>query len=385
MLFAFLTAAVLAGFRARASPAPQFVDLGARPSAPLSTPFSARAFAKALYGLATMLMVACAGFRAATVGADYESYRDYFLASPDTVGAGFLEQWATTLPFVDIAYVYLNSWAKLCGLSFEALIFLIALCVVTLYAVFFWKHARLPALAMMLYFSHAFLNKEMIQIRAGLASVLALWAFHYWANQRKYLGGALMLLGILTHMALTVAVIPLALFQFKCSFRPRYVVLTIALALGIGYNLSSAFPLFSQIDRLASFQDTAYSTPVGIFSNLVTLKQLVILGLACWLMATREKQYFSPVFRLCVLSYWVATLWMIAFSQFQILGERGASFLWIGEPLILAEMVSLCYRDHPLRRFRVAASCSTICFALAMLALDLKTKEVLDDYTTLFQ
>jgi hypothetical protein len=76
---------------------------------------------------------------------------------------------------------------------------------------------------------------------------------------------------------------------------------------------------------------------------------------------------------------------MVAFSQFQILGERGASFLWIGEPLILAEMVSLCYRDRVLRPFRIAACFSTVGFALAMLVLDLQTKEVLDDYTTLFQ
>ncbi len=385
VVFATLTAAVVAGFSSRVLSAhPLAIPPGAGlPASPVSS--TPGGFARVLYWMATALMVGVAGFRAASVGADYENYRNYFLFSPDTVGTGFFEQWATTMPFVDIAYVYLNSWAKLCGFSFEALVFLIALLAVTLYAAFFLKHTRLPALALMLYFSHAFLNKEMIQIRAGLASVLALWAFHYWASARKWLGGSIMLLGILTHMALVVAVIPLLLFEFGCQLRPRYVLATLCLALFIGYNLGAAFPLFSQIDRLALFQDTAYSTPTGIFSNLVTLKQFIILGIVCWLMATREHHLASPVFRLCVLSYWVATLWMVAFSQFQILGERGASFLWIGEPLILAEMVSLCYRDRVLRPFRVAACFSTVGFALAMLVLDLQTKEVLDDYTTLFQ
>src|SRR5271156_165993 len=85
-----------------------------------------------LYSLATVLMIGCAGLRAESVGRDYAMYRIYFDASPDTVGPGFVGQWASTLPFLDIAYVYLNSLVRMAGLSFEALVFLIALMVVTL-------------------------------------------------------------------------------------------------------------------------------------------------------------------------------------------------------------------------------------------------------------
>jgi hypothetical protein len=338
-----------------------------------------------LYLLGTALMIACAGLRGESVGRDYATYRIYFDASPDTVGSGFIGQWSSTMPFVDIAYVYFNSLLKMLGLRFETLVFLVALMVVTLYAVFFWKHSRFCAIALMVYFSHAFLNKEMIQIRDGLASVIALWAFHFFASHHKRRGSALMLLAVMTHLAALVAVIPLVIFHFKWTVKPWCVLLTVVIAIIIGCNLSSSFSLFSVAERLALFQDTEYSTSVGIFSNIVTLKQLVILGLSCWLLTSGNEKLCSPVVMLCVTSYWIATLWIIAFNQFQILGARGASFLWIGEPLILAQMVAAFYRQVPLRRYRRIAAITVVCFSLSTMVLDLNKKEVFDDYTTVFQ
>jgi hypothetical protein len=327
-------------------------------------------------------MIACAGLRAESVGRDYAMYKLYFDLSPDTVGPGFLGQWTSTMAIVDVAYVYLNSLVRMIGLPFEALVFLLALSVVTLYAVFFWEHARFSAFALMVYFSHAFLNKEMIQIRGGAASVIALWAFHFWACDRKRWGGALMLLAVLTHMAVLVAVIPLVLFQFRRVAKPWHVLVTVLIAVAIGYNLSSSVSVFSLVDRLARFQDSDYSTATGIFSNIVTIKQLVILGLSCWLLNLREQ---APVVQLCVTSYWVATLWIIAFNQFEILGARGASFLWIGEPVIVAQLVAVFYRNLPLRRYRCLVATTVVCFALSTLVLDLNKKEVFDDYKTVFE
>ncbi len=338
-----------------------------------------------LYSLATVLMIGCAGLRAESVGRDYAMYSIYFDASPDTVGPGFIGQWGSTMPFVDIAYVYLNSLVRMAGLPFAALVFLIAFMVVTLYAVFFWKHCRLSALALMIYFSHAFLNKEMIQMRAGLASVIGLWAFHFWARDRKRWGSALMLLAVMTHMAILVAVIPLVFFHYKWTAKPWPVLITVLIALLIGYNLGSGVSLFSLVERLAHFQDSEYSGSVGIFSNAVTIKQLVILGLSCWLLHPSDQTRSPPVVTLCVLSYWIATLWIIAFNQFEILAARGASFLWIGEPLILAQIVATFYRDIALRRYRRIAAVTVVCFAFATLVLDLDVKKVVDDYQTVFE
>jgi hypothetical protein len=340
---------------------------------------------RGLYSLATILMIACAGLRAESVGPDQANYRMYFEASPDTVGSGFIGQWSNTMPFVDIAYVYVNSVIKMFGLSFEFLVFLVALIAVTLYALFFARHSRFSAIALMVYFSHAFLNKEMILMRAGLASVISVWAFHFWASDRRRWGGALMFLAVMTHLAAIVAFIPLAFFHCKWAVKPGYVLLTVLIAVAIGYNLSSNISLFSLVDRLGQFQDTDHSTSLGIFSNIVTIKQLTILGLSCWLLKPGEDTLCPPIVKLCFLSYWIATLWIIVFNQFEILGARGASSLWIGEPLIIAQMVAVCYRDISLRPYRRIAAITVVCFAFSTLVLDLNQDKKLDDYKTVFQ
>lgn len=337
------------------------------------------------YALAIVLMVACAGLRAESVGRDLDVYREYFSVSPDTIGIKFFPQWISTMPMVDVAYVYCNSLVKLVGLPFEALVFFVALTAVTLNALFFWRHSRFSAIALTVYFSHAFLVKEMVQIRAGLASAIVLWAFHYWAISRKRTGIALMIAAVLMHLAAIIVIVPLLLFHFKIEAKPKYVLVTILGAIVIGYNLNSSVPIFGLLDRLGQYQDSEYSVSGGIFSNVVTIKQLAILTVSCLLMKTGGEPFDAPILKLCLTSYWISTLWMIVFNQFQILGQRGAAFLWMGEPLIVAQIVAASYHCRRLRRYRQIAVVGAVCFALATLVLDLKTKEVFNDYKTVFQ
>jgi EpsG-like putative glucosyltransferase len=337
------------------------------------------------YALAIVLMVACAGLRAESVGRDLDVYREYFSASPDTIGIKFLSQWISTMPMVDVAYVYCNSLVKLIGLPFEVLVFSVALTAVTLNALFFWRHSRFSAIALMVYFSHAFLVKEMVQIRAGLACAISLWAFHYWAINRKRTGTVLVFAAVLMHLAAVIIMVPLLLFHFKVDAKPKHVLLTLIGAIVIGYNLNSSIPIFGLLDRLGQYQDSEYSVSGGIFSNVVTIKQLAILMVSCLLMKAGAEPLTVPVFKLCLTSYWISTIWMIVFNQFQILGQRGAAFLWMGEPLIVAQIVVAFFHGGRLKRYRQVAVVGAVCFALATLVLDLKTKEVFNDYKTVFQ
>lgn len=341
---------------------------------------------RGLYLLSASLLIALAGLRAESVGRDYVVYREYFESSPTVLGRGFLGMWAESLARVDVFYVYLNSLVKRMGLPYEAFIFLVAFFVVGLYSIFFRRHCKLYALAFILYFSHMFFYREMIQIRAGLACVLVLWTFHHWAEGQRMKGALLFLVASLTHLSVTIALAPLALYSLGYRLRTRSLVMTLSVALVLGYYVTSSFPLFSQLDRLAIYQDSIYSEAVGIFSNPVTVKQLGILAVSWWLMRTRGQDTFSPVFRICLLSYWVSTLWIISFNQFSILGARGASFLSMGEPLIMADIVAVFYQDSALRRFRTVAASGTLAFALLMFVLNLHVKNVLvNEYRSIFQ
>lgn len=341
---------------------------------------------KGWYVLAAMLMIACAGLRAESVGADYDVYSEYFKASPDTLGVGFFGQWISTMPAVDVGYVYLNSLIKIVGLPFEALIFLLALTAVGSYALFFWKHARFSAIALMLYYSHDFFHHEMIAIRSGMAAILILWGYHFWASHRRPMGIALMVLAVLTHLEAAVVIFPVLLDWLKIRSTPKYVFLTLMGSIIVGNSLDSSHSLFALIDRLATYQGSDQAATLGIFSNPVTIKQLVILGVLCWLMNSRKDKSSSstPILQLCVTSYWVSTLWMISFNQFGILSARGYSLLGVGEGFIVAQIVAMVYEDRNLRRYRRLVSTAVVCYALATLIIDLQVKNLVDEYTTTF-
>lgn len=336
------------------------------------------------YVLAALLMIACAGLRAESVGADYGPYRDIFLASPDTLALGFFGQWASTMPAVDVGYVYLNSLIKMVDLPFEALIFLVALAAVASYALFFWKHARFSAIALMLYYSHDFFHREMIAIRSGVAAILILWGFHFWASHRKPMGITLMVFAVLTHLEAAVVIFPILMDCLKIKHTPKFVLATLIGAIIVGNTLNSSYSLFALIDRLATYQGSDQAATLGIFSNPVTIKQLTILGVLCWLTNSRKDKFSTPIFQLCATSYWMATLWMISFNQFGILSARGYSLLGVGEGFIVAQIVASVYEDRNLRRYRRLVSTVVVCYALTTLIIDLEVKNLVDEYRTTF-
>src|SRR5208282_258438 len=146
------------------------------------------------------------------------------------------------------------SLTKIIGLPFEALIFLLALTAVASYALFFWKHTKFSAIALMLYYAHDFFHREMIAIRSGLAAILILWAYHFWASQRKPMAFALMVLAVLTHLEAAVVIFPVLLFSLKLKTKPKYLFATLIGAVIVGNSLNSSDSLFALIDRLATYQ-----------------------------------------------------------------------------------------------------------------------------------
>lgn len=348
------------------------------------------AAARRWYILAIVLMIACAGLRGDSVGRDYENYQTYFQLSPETVGKGFFEDWLNAMPLVDIGYVYLNSAAKLTGLSFEVLVFLIAVFSLTLYGVFFWKYTEFSAIALMVYLSHAFLGKEMVIIREGMACAISLWAFHYWAAKKFRRATLLIAVSVLLHLGAILIVIPLIAFKLGIEPKIKWVLVSLTLAIVVGSRLSSSFSLFTVFERLAQYQGSESSEALGIFTNLATLKQLAILLTFAVLARSRSAVYSFPVVRLCVLSFWASALWLIAFNQFQILGARGGSFLSTPEPIVVAQIVSIFYHDARLRKFRRIMVATVMCSCLLMMVYDLQIKGIINDvgseqYKTVFQ
>ena len=333
-----------------------------------------RSTAPILLFFCALLMTSLAGLRAETVSRDYINYRDFYNFSPNSLGLGFLTERGNSLPTVDIGYVYMNSIFKYIGISFEVSILLIACFSVLSYAIIFNKNLKYPLLALLLYYSHHFFNREMTQIRAGIACAILLWSF-YLVSKKEFKSALLLYIAAVSfHITATMAIIPIVASIYDWRPSIKFIGIGLGLSMIIGVYIDSSFPLFSLLDRLAVYQDSEFSVSIGILSNPVTLKQLILVIISMALMTSYKESIFSKYYWVCFIAYIFSTFWIIAFNQFQALGARGATFLSIGEPIIIAEIVSICYTNSKLNQYKKlsvigALSIASVMFILNILSL----------------
>jgi hypothetical protein len=328
------------------------------------------------------LIILLAGLK--QIGSDYYGYQKYFDLSPEFGQGSFISQWMNALPAVEIGWVFLCTMFKALGLSYEIMIFIVAVVAVGLSSLFYYKQTRFYSLALLVYYSHAFFYREMVQIRIGIACAILIWSFYHLA--RKQLGKSLIILIVACSIHLTVilAIFPMAMFHWNIRFKFKYIILLLIFAIGISSFLNSSFPIFALLDRLAVYQVGEYAKSLGIFTNPVTLKQIVILLVSWWLAEESGSEKISPIFRLCWLSYLVSTFWIISLSEFEILGARGANVLSIGEPLILSEIVSMSIQHPYFYKFGRLLKIALVGFCLSVFIININVKKVVENYKTIF-
>ncbi|EPQ6906580.1 EpsG family protein [Citrobacter freundii] len=105
---------------------------------------------------------------------DYVAYNNIFLETP--------ELFDFTLSSIknihgELGYLFISSLVKTLGGGFLLFIFIVSFISVGLTTVSFQRLSIIPLLSLLLYFSHVYLLREMIQIRAGLAVAIVLYGF----------------------------------------------------------------------------------------------------------------------------------------------------------------------------------------------------------------
>jgi len=346
---------------------------------------SARSLAtNALYLAATLLLIAMAGLRHGSVWSDYFNYQRYFNYSPTLGTFDFITQWLAYLPNVEFGWVFLGSLARAFALTYNQFIFLIAFFAVGLTALFYYKRTPFFAVALLVYYSHAFFYREMIQIRIGLVSAILLWVLNYVSKARYFKATLLFLLAFAMHYSAILALIPMTLFHFKVRPRMYTILGSLIVAYLLSYALDPALPIFAVFGRISVYQYSNYADALGIFSNPVTVKQVVGLIAAWWLVRRAGNRSVSPILELSLLSYFISTLWIIALNNFLIIAGRGATVLSIGEPLIFAELVTLVMTRRRSCPLKTILKVSVLSLAFASFFINIQIKKVVDDYSSIF-
>jgi hypothetical protein len=243
----------------------------------------------------------------------------------------------------------------------------------------FEKFSPYPLVSVLLYFSHTYLYKELVQIRAGLACALVLYSVTF-IQKRKALQYVLtVFIAAMIHTGAIVVLPVYWLCKMRFSKTMLFLPLIIGLLLAKAGWLSPFLGFLKNMNALHSgvegyMEVEGYNYSLGIL-NPMTLKQALICSVGIYYkdVLVERFKYFYPLLVMYILS----TAWILAFQEFAILAARIATFFSVGDPLLLTYLVTL-FREKKI------VLAGVIMMAWALLFLNVTIKQGWPPYHTIF-
>lgn len=319
--------------------------------------------------VAAIVLIALAGLRGS--GTDDPQYREIFQSVP------YLDAFLSTdLSSIHGEYLFLlaNSFFKTLGFGVEAVFLFIATIAVCANLFVFRKTSPLIWGSLLVYFAHSFQLKELIQIRAGLASALVLLAIYFLSKEKEKRFLVIVLVASQIHSAAYVAFLPFLIGKTNL-FNRQTGLLSLLVAVCVG-AFGVAKPILGFLETLVGIPSslavymnwTTYNYSLGLL-NPVTLKQTLVC-LFCLM-------YFEPLRRRFVwfedfmLFYLFGTAWLLVFSDFAIFSARIATIVSVSEMVLLPALGSLVTK-----RDRGVFSVALVAYSFLALYLNLLNPNV---------
>lgn len=263
---------------------------------------------------------------------DYRNYEDvYANLTP------LFEQGKGIDLHVEPGYALLNRICKTIHVGTIGVFFIMALSSVSLTLNFFRKHTDFFFIALIIYFSHVFLQRDMLQIRSGLAASIALYSLPY-VSKRKFIPFLLiLLLSMSFHAGSAIVLIVYFIFPLlqKNSKREIYLVSS---GFFIGVLLTAPmldyfFTTVFYIPGVSLYtKDPDNFKALGLLNPVLLKSTLLFIILYHYREELRQKVKYFDVF---VVSLSFSIFWLAAFNQFAILAARLATYLSNTEHLLI--------------------------------------------------
>ena len=227
--------------------------------------------------------------------------------------------------------------------------------------------------AVLFYFVHSFILKEYIIIRVGLASAICLYSVRYMVTGQKWRYYLCVFTALTMHLSSIVFIPSMILYNYfsKRSYAYLGMFFGLCLLIGVVYpfgqiikSIAYLFGVDSRLMIYANWEELSGS--MGIFTNMATLKQMMLVAFMYYFRKPLESfPYFKPLFILYVLS----TCWLFVFNDFSIIGGRMATFLSVGEPILMSMLLYLFTQNS-----RLLVKVAMVVVALLIFVLNLRTK-----------
>nr|WP_068892643.1 EpsG family protein [Pedobacter panaciterrae] len=289
-----------------------------------------------LIGIAiTLVILAASRFN----DRDYHNYIEIFELSP---------KWGSGFSYNDElhgepGYIFINSFIKSIGLGYTTVFGLVATLSVSLNLIFYRKNTNFVLIALLIYFSHVFLLRDMMQIRSGLAASISLFALCHVESRRFLRFSVLILIAALFHSGVLLLFIGYVLYPYYLRNRwLKYVMILLGLILGLILNQGFFEFIFSSVLNIPAVStylyESEYFSSLGLL-NPVLIKNVILL---CVLI------YFSddiaghvPNFSVLLMFFVIGIFWLSAFNNFSIIAARIATYFSNVEHILLPSLFYL--------------------------------------------
>jgi hypothetical protein len=240
----------------------------------------------------------------------------------------------------EFGYLLLNSFVKLFGGNEIILFGIVGSLSIALTAVFYKKYTKYFLIATLLYFSHIFLLREMIQIRSGLAISIAMFSIPYIdkRNFTKFLG--IILIASSVHSICLLFTLVYIFYPYLIKTKYQIVLLISGLIFGFTFELNvieNFLNLFNAPPIVIGYLfDEKYNFNLGLL-NPVLIKNLIVVSILIY-----KKEFFEKrikYFNVLLLSYIFGIFWLSTFNSFAIFSSRIATLFSNVEHVLIPSLL----------------------------------------------
>lgn len=267
---------------------------------------------------------------------DYQAYSDYFRLLNNKIILSNAKDLAIVAD--DKGYIIINKFIGLFTNNPVILFLTMAFASIGINLSCYKKYTPYFFTAMLFYYVHTYIGRELMQIRAGLACALCLYSIRYIVNRKIIYFLCVIALASTIHLAALIFMFSYLLCRWNLKIKTWKYLLCISLIIGIFMPLGKflkALPYMDGLERIQNYSEwEGYNQTLGVFSNPTVLKQLII-SILCFIFYDKlnKKVYaFDTIFSI----YLFSLCWLIIWNDFGIIAARIATFFSIGEVLLVA-------------------------------------------------
>lgn len=315
------------------------------------------------YFIVYIILVLFAGLRATSP--DYDNYAEVFkiLGNKQIINVDI------TSVANDPGYMSLNKLVAQFTTNPVFLFLLVAVLSIGFNLHSYKKYTPFFFTAVLLYFVHTFVAREMMQIRAGLACAICLYSIQFIIRKQKWKFLLTVLIASLFHLVAICFLLTYILCSMNLSLKIWKSLIAASIFIGVFCPLGQFIKMIPAMDILERIQNyntwEEYNGSLGVFSNPTVLKELFIT-LLCILYF--KKLLCFPGFKIFFDIYALSLCWLVCFSDYGIFCARIATVFSIIEVIICSYFYALVPS-----RSRWTASVMLILFAFLVMSLNIYT------------